>query len=125
MRLSRSLAVAVFALALVAPVASAQSPATTGYDETGVLPQIPQKGDVIPPPPGGTLGANTDDGVREATPGTPADTPVTERRETGAPPVKAGTLPFTGLDVGIVALLGLLLVGTGFALRRTRPARAS
>ena len=29
-----------------------------------------------------------------------------------------GTLPFTGLDVGILALVAVALAGTGFALRR-------
>jgi hypothetical protein len=31
-----------------------------------------------------------------------------------------GDLPFTGLDVGIVALAGIALVGAGFGLRRVQ-----
>jgi hypothetical protein len=37
-----------------------------------------------------------------------------------------GSLPFTGLDVGVLALAALALVGAGFALRRlSDPARHS
>lgn len=31
----------------------------------------------------------------------------------------SGTLPFTGLDVGLIALVGIGLVGTGLVIRRT------
>lgn len=36
-----------------------------------------------------------------------------------APTVATGSLPFTGFEAGLVALLGIALLGTGFALRRT------
>lgn len=36
-----------------------------------------------------------------------------------------GSLPFTGLEVGLVALAGIALVATGFALRKVGGARAS
>ena len=47
-----------------------------------------------------------------------------ERREQQptppAPPVQdEGSLPFTGLDLGIVALMGVVLLGTGVVLRRS------
>jgi hypothetical protein len=32
---------------------------------------------------------------------------------------ESGTLPFTGLDVGLIALVGAGLVGTGLVIRRT------
>jgi hypothetical protein len=32
---------------------------------------------------------------------------------------ESGTLPFTGLDVGLIALVGVGLVGTGLVIRRT------
>ena len=132
MNLLRIFAVAIVSVTLAAPVASAQTPAKSGYDETGVLPQLPAGNDVVPPPQGGVLDVveqgNAGDKLPSGrapsvnavpSPGSGnAAAPV--RRELGAPTVKAGTLPFTGLDVGIVALLGMLLVGTGFALRRTR-----
>jgi hypothetical protein len=35
-----------------------------------------------------------------------------------AAPESSGTLPFTGLDVGILAAVAVALVGTGFVLRR-------
>ena len=37
----------------------------------------------------------------------------------GAPtPGSGGTLPFTGLDLGLVTLAGIVLIGTGLSLRR-------
>jgi hypothetical protein len=41
----------------------------------------------------------------------PPRNPTVERQD--------GDLPFTGLDLGIVALMGAALVGTGLVLRRT------
>jgi hypothetical protein len=43
-----------------------------------------------------------------------AEGPVAE----SAAPESSGTLPFTGLDVGILAIVAAALVGTGFVLRR-------
>lgn len=37
-------------------------------------------------------------------------------------PSGAGTLPFTGFEAGLVALMGLTLVGTGLMLRRASQA---
>lgn len=42
---------------------------------------------------------------------------------TADPPSTAGTLPFTGFDLALAGLGGLLLLGVGFALSRAvRPA---
>ena len=50
--------------------------------------------------------------------------PTQQREETPTPPStppqeQEGGLPFTGLDLGIVALMGGILLGTGLVLRRT------
>ncbi len=43
-----------------------------------------------------------------------------------APSNTIGSLPFTGLDVGVLALAAAALLGAGFALRRlSDPARRS
>ena len=91
------------AMALTGGTALAQdTPSSRGYDETlGVI------GQVDTPETPREESAPSQDEVQEATP-TPAQ-PVEEE----------GNLPFTGLDIGIVALMGLALLGTGFALRRS------
>lgn len=74
------------------------TPSERGYDESlGVIGEIQSE---EPTPPA----------QREEQP-TPPQTP---------PPVQEeGDLPFTGLDIGIVALMGGVLLGTGLLLRRT------
>ncbi len=83
-------------LAMGGTTAFAQSaPSARGYDESlGVLGEIQSE---EPTPPA----------QREEQPSTPAQ------------PEEQGSLPFTGLDLGIVALMGLALLGTGLVLRRT------
>lgn len=44
---------------------------------------------------------------------------------TTSPSSSSGSLPFTGLDVGLVAAGGLVLVATGLALRRLGKARSA
>ncbi len=74
------------------------SPSSRGYDESlGVIGEIQSE---EPTPPQN----------REEQPTPPTPTP---------PVREDGDLPFTGLDLGIVALMGVLLLGTGLALRRT------
>jgi uncharacterized protein HemX len=51
-------------------------------------------------------------------------TPPQQQQEQPTPPAapqqqEEGDLPFTGLDLGIVALMGAVLLGTGLVLRRT------
>ncbi|HEX2085078.1 MAG TPA: hypothetical protein VHF89_05305 [Solirubrobacteraceae bacterium] len=87
----------ILALSLSAAPAFGQGSSARGYDESlGVIGEIQSE--------------------------EPATEQETERQPTptpGTPPQREGDLPFTGLDVGIVALMGALLVGTGVALRRT------
>jgi hypothetical protein len=76
--------------------------------------------DTVPPP---TVKGATESkpaaaaAVPAAAPAAPtaAELPVAA---TTAPEVTKGSLPFTGLDVGIVAGIAMLLLGLGFALRK-------
>ena len=81
-------------MALGAPSALAQGPTQQGYDETNILGNIQSEGTPPkrPPPPS----------TNQATP---------KREEE--------SLPFTGLDLGVLALMGVVLLGTGVAIKRT------
>lgn len=126
------LAIALIAMgAMVAP-ALAQSPGS-GYDETGVMNNVPPVVNNAPPvvnnaPPGGgdVLGDEDSGAGTSPTSTSPTAKPPTPsagtvpRNESGAtPPAATGNLPFTGLDVGIVVLMSLALLGTGLLLRRS------
>lgn len=93
-----------FALALSGGVAVAQDgPSERGYSERlGVIGEI----ESVEPTP---------------TPTTPAPAPSPAPQP--AAPVQAtaneGDLPFTGLDLGIILGMGVVLLGTGLVLRRT------
>ena len=88
-----------FLLAIGGATAFAQgTPSERAYDESlGVIGEIQSE---EPTPP-----AQTDEAP------TPPQAP--------APVQEEGDLPFTGLDLGIVALMGGILLGTGLILRRT------
>jgi hypothetical protein len=104
---------AVLALS-VGGTAMAQSttPAQTVYEPTTEVLNVVNGGgpaDIVPGPgAGGEGNANPTPTRRES--GGDAPTPV------AATP--SGDLPFTGFEAGLVALAGLALVGTGFAMRR-------
>ena len=89
----------LFAVACTTAMAQG-TPSERGYDESlGVIGEIQSE----EPPP-------TETREEEPTPTpTPAPPPVREESD----------LPFTGLDLGIVALMGVALLGTGLVLRRT------
>lgn len=112
------LAGVVALVAFVPSTAMAQSPAGAGYDETNVVNQLPN---------GEVLGATSGGGGANVSPDTGStDTPTTTREsgagapadETTATQAASGSLPFTGADAGLVALMGLVLLGTGVVLRR-------
>lgn len=112
--------ICVLAVAFAAPAASAQEPTREAYDETG------QDGESL----GAIEGLQPTEGSGGTSPGTEASNPGTEGSDPGTEGSSPGTegdateeaatesLPFTGLDVGIVALLGAALLGTGIAVRR-------
>jgi uncharacterized membrane protein len=108
---------AILALALAAPVLAQSSPTADAYggQQGQVLGNFSGGGqnDVVPGP------AQTAPGSGQAArPRTVAVKPV-ERGTTVAPAVVTkGSLPFTGFESGLVALAGLALLATGFAMRR-------
>ena len=105
--------ICALAVAVAAPAVSAQEPTRQGYSETG------QGGESL----GAIEGLQPTAGSGGTSPGTEGSDPGTEGSDPGteeAATEEAATesLPFTGLDVGIVALLGAALLGTGIAVRR-------
>jgi hypothetical protein len=83
--------------------AFAQTTSQGVYDEAAPLGQIENVGQ----------GGGGDGGA----PGVPVQ-PTAQRSD-------KGSLPFTGLDLGIAAILGLTLVGTGVAVRRVARSTSS
>jgi hypothetical protein len=102
---------AVFALSIGATAfAQDASPAQTVYNPTTEVLNVVNGGgpaDIVPGPGAGGEG-NATPNRRES--GGDAPTPVAT--------TPTGDLPFTGFEAGLVALAGLALVGTGFAMRR-------
>jgi hypothetical protein len=112
--------VAILSLALALPAFAQTSPTTSAYggQQGEVLGNFNGGGqdDVIPPP--GSPTAPAGDEI-PTTPNTPTDrTPVERGVDAPTPSVASGELPFTGLEAGLVALFGLALLGSGFAMRR-------
>lgn len=107
--------VAIFTLALAVPAIAQTSPTTSAYggQQGEVLGNFGGGGqDDVIPPPAGPAGDEAP---------TPRDTTPVERggdAPTPTPSVSSGELPFTGLEAGLVALAGLALLGSGFAMRR-------
>ena len=91
-RSSRLFAISLVVLGLSAPSALAANPARDGYLTTPIN---------VPP----TVQAASATSV-------PTTATVTPPTHTGS------SLPFTGLDIGLVAGAAVLLLGLGFALRR-------
>lgn len=106
MRIARiATTVATIAVLSVPAAAQAQTSSQRGYDETlGVIGQV----DTPTTPPAHQTAPSQSD-TAPAADVTPAQPVANE----------AGNLPFTGLDVGIVVLMGAVLLGTGLVLRRT------
>ena len=92
MRSSRHFVICLAVLGLAAPSAIAASPARDGYLTTPIN---------VPPTVQGAQATSV-----------PQVASVTPPQSTGS------SLPFTGLDIGLVAGAAILLLGLGFALRR-------
>ena len=92
-------------LLLGAPaVALAQDPTVRGYPESDILGEVGEVEEQAPAP------APAPEPQPQA-----AEVPTAE----AAPaPQSAGELPFTGLEVGLIALMGAALLLTGITLRR-------
>jgi hypothetical protein len=77
--------------------------------------------------PNGTVQTTIENGPEE----NPAPSPKPNKATNAVPAAttevaeEGGSLPFTGLEVGLVALAGLALVATGFALRKVGGARSA
>lgn len=96
-----TIAICLCVLGLGAPAALAQSPSSAGYGET---PNVPSRGAI-----------HQDRGVAnyvERNAGTPVH-------------ADAGKLPFTGMDVGVLALFAVALLGVGVGLRRSTNSRSA
>ena len=116
-RLSVLIAVLAAGMALAVSPAFAQ-PSQQGYDEgTGVLGHVDE--------PGGAAPATDADGGEAPNSSSTNGGSADEGGAAGARDEAEG-LPFTGFDVAILALVGLTLLGTGFAVRRVmhRPAES-
>ena len=104
---------AVFALSIGATAfAQDASPAQTVYNPTTEVLNVVNGGgpaDIVPGPGAGGEGNAAPTPTRRES-GGDAPTPVAT--------TPSGNLPFTGFEAGLVALAGLALVGTGFAMRR-------
>lgn len=97
-------------LAVTPSVATAATTAQGGYSSTPIA--VPE-GPSGPTVAGATVtrsGASTSPSASGTLP-TAAATPAAE--------ISEGALPFTGLDVGVIAALAITLMGLGLVLRRT------
>jgi hypothetical protein len=100
-------ALLAIALALVLPgVAAAAGEGTSGYSQK---PEEPKGGAVTP---SGKESTGTSPSKEEKTPAS------TEEKGTSptASSAKAGTLPFTGLDLRLTVAIGVLLMAAGFSI---------
>jgi uncharacterized membrane protein len=112
----------VMAAALVLPSAALAAEGTSGYGSTPTTPTTTTTPKTTPTTPATT----------PTTPTTPTTTPTTPEPKTGTSPSKeksspetkstapsaekATTLPFTGLDLRWVIVVGVLLMGAGFSI---------
>ena len=111
MRIAALSIISALMLAFSATAAIAQEPSTSGYDaDSQVLGEVGEIG--TPAPEQGTAPQQAE----ETTPqreSAPQEAQVSEPVESSS-----GSLPFTGLEVGIVAAMGLALLGSGVVVRR-------
>jgi cobalamin biosynthesis Mg chelatase CobN len=117
MKLRTGIVAAVACLMLILPgTALAQSPTADAY--SGLAGQQQQGGGGSPT----TTPTTTTTGTAEAVSSDVAAVPVAE---TTTSPSSSGSLPFTGFEVGVIALIGMALLGGGVVLyrmsRRTAP----
>ncbi len=119
-RISALVAVLVLGVALPASAQTTVNPTTDAFGgpQSLVLGICDGGGqdDVVPPP------AEPAAGEADNPPSAPAEETTPVERGVDAPvptaAVPTGELPFTGFEAGLVALFGMLLLGTGFAMRR-------
>jgi hypothetical protein len=105
----RAITIAIATLALTPGASLAETTAQGGYSQTPIA--VPPGGDSGPT----VLGASETNGAGTTAPSAES-LPVAGTTPTAE--VSDGSLPFTGLDVGIVAALAAALLALGFGLRR-------
>lgn len=113
--ITTALALCATALAVAAPVASAGSAAKQGYDESTVLGNVEETTGGGPTTPTSN-GPSPQGAPSPASATSPAATAPAAAVQSGSD--EGSSLPFTGADLGILLLLGVLLGGTGLVLRR-------
>jgi hypothetical protein len=97
----------VLVLGITPSVALADSPSEGGYNSTPIV-----------VPASAVNGASAQNSTPAATPAATPTAAVTKTKT-----VSSSSLPFTGLDVGLMALVAAGLLGLGFALRRVPGSR--
>jgi hypothetical protein len=113
MKSKTAVAAIVACLALAVPSAAlAISPTQDAYG--GVAGQQESGGNS-----GNQSSNNTTSPEAEVLGATTESEPATEAAAAVATPEASGSLPFTGLEVGVIALVGLALIGGGVMLYRT------
>jgi hypothetical protein len=128
MKLICALASTTLALSITS-VAAAENSVTDAYGGAGTdIPTTvvtPTEGTVTPLAAEETEGTTESPTVAGATATKPAATapasstaPVAVASPSAPEPVSSGSLPFTGLDIGLMAAGGVLLLGFGLAMRR-------
>lgn len=120
MRFTLMMCVTAMLFAAAPAMAADAGSAAVGYDESGVLNEV-QSGGALPTvkeiPSSGVLPESASGG-EAPTAGDLPNVAAPRTVEAGADNTVA-SLPFTGLDVWIIALAGMALLGTGMVLRRT------
>jgi hypothetical protein len=104
MRLSKKMVAGALSAALLvgAPVASAQTSAQQGYAT-----------------PGGIVETQIENGPPEGSPNVETNTNESAAQtETVAQAENSGSLPFTGLDIGLIVAAGGILLALGLGMRR-------
>lgn len=106
----RAITIAIATLALTPGASLAETTAQGGYSQTPIA--VPPGRDAGPT----VLGATETNDAGATAPNAAGGLPIAGTGPTAE--VSDGSLPFTGLDVGIVAALAAALLALGFGLRR-------
>lgn len=109
MRIAALSIITTLVFAFSVPLAGAQTPSQRGYDsDTQVLGEIGEVEETQP----------TQEAPAPTPAAAPAPTAAAPQQQAAPVQAQSDSLPFTGLEVGAVALMGVLLLGTGMLVRR-------
>jgi LPXTG-motif cell wall-anchored protein len=120
MRMTKQLVCLLAALMIAVPVVAVPATALgqSAGDDQYVDPFQDNHKDNKANPGSGSLSNNDNTSASQQTTPTTGDTAGATAQD---PAAANGTLPRTGEDLGGIALMGIVLVGGGFALRRAWP----